>query len=239
MVMDKGLSLREAENMCDSSADFVDLLKFGFGTSLITKKLKEKINVYKKAGIKPYFGGSLFELFYARDMFDEFRRFVDNYEIEIIEVSDGVVEIPHNEKCEFIHILSKDYTVLSEVGYKVTGKELTNEQWIEYMQTELDAGSWKVIAEAREGGNMGIYDKAGMADCHLVQEINDAIKDNKIIWEAPLKNQQTWFIKLLGSQVNLGNIAPNEALPLETLRLGLRGDTLLDHLPEKKSKIKA
>lgn len=231
MVMDKGLSLREAEDLCDISAPYCDLIKLGFGTSLITSKLHEKIRLYKSAGLKPYFGGTLFEAFAVRDMLDDYRRFLDEYEMEVVEVSDGVMELEHGLKCEYISNLCKDYTVLSEVGTKLKGKEISNDKWISYMQTEMQAGAWKVIAEARESGNMGIYNDDGSANFELVLSIKKAVDPDVILWEAPLKTQQVWFIKLLGPNVNLGNIATNEIIPLETLRLGLRGDTLLTFLP--------
>ena len=231
MVMDKGLSLREAEDLCDISAPYCDLIKLGFGTSIITNRLLDKIKLYKSAGLRPYFGGTLFEAFAVRNMFDDYRRFLEEYEMEMVEVSDGVMELDHDLKCEYINTLSKEYTVLSEVGTKLKGKEISNDQWISYMTTELAAGAWKVIAEARESGNMGIYNDDGSANFELVLSIKKALDPNTILWEAPLKNQQVWFIKLLGPNVNLGNIATNEIIPLETLRLGLRGDTLLTFLP--------
>lgn len=231
MVMDKGLSLREAEDLCDISAPYCDLIKLGFGTSIITNRLHEKIKLYKSAGLKPYFGGTLFEAFAVRNMMDDYRRFLEEYEMEMVEVSDGVMELDHDLKCEYIVSLSKDFTVLSEVGSKLKGKEISNEKWISFMQTELQAGAWKVIAEARESGNMGIYNDDGSANFELILAIKKALNPDDILWEAPLKNQQVWFIKLLGPNVNLGNIATNEIISLETLRLGLRGDTLLTFIP--------
>jgi phosphosulfolactate synthase len=233
MVMDKGLSLREAEDLCDISAPYCDLLKLGFGTSLITNRLKEKIKLYKSAGLQPYFGGTLFEAFAVRNMIDDYRRLLDEYEMETVEISDGVMELDHELKCSYISTFSKSFTVLSEVGSKLKGKEISNEQWIEFMQTELNAGAWKVIAEARESGTIGIYNDDGSANYELILDIKKALNPDQILWEAPLKNQQVWFIKLLGPNVNLGNIATNEIIPLETLRLGLRGDTLLSFLPNK------
>jgi phosphosulfolactate synthase len=233
MVMDKGLSLREAEDLCDISAPYCDLLKLGFGTSLITTRLKEKIKLYKSAGLQPYFGGTLFEAFAVRNMIDDYRRMLDEYEMETVEISDGVMELDHELKCSYISEFSKNFTVLSEVGSKLKGKEISNDQWIEFMQTELNAGAWKVIAEARESGTIGIYNDDGSANYELILDIKKALNPDQILWEAPLKNQQVWFIKLLGPNVNLGNIATNEIIPLETLRLGLRGDTLLSFLPNK------
>lgn len=235
MVMDKGLSLREAEDLCDISAPYCDLIKLGFGTSIITSHLHEKIRLYQSAGLRPYFGGTLFEAFAVRDMVDDYRRYLDEFEMEVVEISDGVMELDHKLKCKYITDFSKNYTVLSEVGTKLKGKEISNEKWISYMQTELKAGAWKVIAEARESGNMGIYNDDGSANFELVLDIKKAVDPDLILWEAPLKTQQVWFIKLLGHNVNLGNIATNEIIPLETLRLGLRGDTLLTFLPCKNS----
>jgi phosphosulfolactate synthase len=206
-------------------------LKLGFGTGLLTPHLKEKIKIYRNAGLNPYFGGTLFEAFIARDMFDEFRKFIADSGVETAEISDGVLPIDHEKKCQYIQTLSKDFLVLSEVGTKLKGKEISNHQWVSWMQTELQAGAWKVIAEARESGNIGIYNEDGSANSTLVLDIRQHVNPDAILWEAPLKSQQVWFIKLLGSNVNLGNIAGNEVIPLETLRLGLRGDTLLDFLP--------
>jgi phosphosulfolactate synthase len=231
MVMDKGLSLREAEDLCEISAPYCDLIKLGFGTSLITKNLHEKIKIYKSAGLHPYFGGTLFEAFAVRNLIDDYRRFLDDCKMEYMEVSDGVMELDHQLKCNHISTFSKDFTVLSEVGTKLKGREISNEEWISSMKTELQAGAWKVIAEARESGNMGIYNDDGSANLELIMGIQTALDHNDILWEAPIKNQQVWFIKLLGPNVNLGNIATNEIIPLETLRLGLRGDTLLSFLP--------
>lgn len=233
MMMDKGLSLREVEDMLSRSADLIDIAKLGFGTSYVTNDLQEKINLYKQAGIKCYFGGTLFEAFIVRDMFDDYRKLLDKFGMEMTEVSDGSIEIPHDLKCEMINKLSKDYTVMSEVGSKEEGIIIHPNKWISMMNTELEAGSWKVIAEARESGNVGIYRSSGNAHTVLVNKILAQVNGDDILWEAPKKPQQVWFIKLLGSNVNLGNIAPNEVIPLETLRLGLRGDTFFSFLPEE------
>jgi len=233
MMMDKGLSLIEAESFVQSSAEFTDLVKFGFGTALINNQLKEKIQVYKKAGLKPYFGGTLFELFIIRGMFDEYRQFVSKSGLEFVEVSDGSILLDHNEKLEYIQKLSKDFTVLSEVGSKVKDVEIPPEEWVSFMKAELEAGAWKVIAEARESGTIGIYNSDGSANTSLIDDIIDHVSVDKVLWEAPNKAQQTWFIRLLGANVNLGNIATNEVVALEALRLGLRGDTLFDFLPQQ------
>jgi phosphosulfolactate synthase len=164
-------------------------------------------------------------------MFDEYRKFISESGVDTAEISDGVLPLDHDQKCRYIETLSKEFTILSEVGTKLKGKEISNEKWVSWMQSELNAGAWKVIAEARESGNIGIYNEDGSANSTLVLDIRKQVNADHIIWEAPLKSQQVWFIKLLGPNVNLGNIANGEVIALETLRLGLRGDTLLDFLP--------
>lgn len=232
MVMDKGLSLRGVEDFLSTSLDYIDIVKLGFGTSVLTKNLSEKINLYKEAGLKIYLGGTLFEIFIIRNQYKHFQDILYKYGLDTIEISDGSIHLEHTKKCEYIYELSKKFTVISEVGSKESNKVIPPYKWIEMMQKELDAGSWKVVAEAREGGNVGVFRNSGEVRSDLVDEILTKIPKNKIIWEAPKKNQQVWFIKLLGSDVNLGNIDAHEAIPLECLRLGLRGDTFFDFLPE-------
>lgn len=233
MVMDKGLGLREAEHFIEGNTDYVDIVKFGFGTALVTKQLEEKIKLYREAGMEPYFGGTLFELFYARGMKEDYFRFLDKYGLQLMEISDGSIIIPHDEKCELIAKASKNYKVLSEVGSKDSGIIVTPARWIKSMKNELQAGSWKVIAEGRESGNVGVFRPNGTAHTLLINRIIKNVSPDDIMWEAPQKSQQVWFIKLFGANVNLGNIAPNEVIPLECLRLGLRGDTFFDHLPKE------
>jgi phosphosulfolactate synthase len=225
MAMDKGLSLREAEDFVSVCSNYVDIIKLGWATSYVTPNLQDKIKIYQEAGIPTYFGGTLFEAFLVRDQFDDYRRVLDKYNMTFAEVSDGSIELEHEKKCKYISILSEQVTVLSEVGSKDAEKIIPPYKWIKLMQEELDAGSWKVIGEAREGGNVGLFRSTGEVRSGLVEEILTKIPFEKIIWEAPQKEQQVWFIKLLGTNVNLGNIAPNEIIPLETIRLGLRGDT--------------
>lgn len=225
MVMDKGLSLREVEDMLETSEHYIDIVKLGWATSFVTPKLKEKLALYKSAGIPCYLGGTLFEAFVVRDQFEDYQKVLDDFSLEYAEVSDGSIEMDHDKKCEYISILAKQVTVLSEVGSKDAAKIIPPYKWIEQMQTELEAGAWKVIGEARESGNVGLFRDSGEVRQGLVEEILTKIPMEKILWEAPQKAQQVWFIKLCGSNVNLGNIAPNEVIPLETIRLGLRGDT--------------
>lgn len=232
MVMDKGLSLREAENFVETTAHLTDLVKLGFGTSYITPNLKEKIKIYQDQGIRVYLGGTLFEAFYVRGQLDDYLALLDDLKLDMLEVSDGSMTIPHDEKCELIQRLSKDRTVLSEVGSKEEGILISPAKWIRMMQNELEAGSFKVIAEARESGTVGIYRPNGTAHVILINKILAKVKAEDILWEAPKKDQQVWFIGQLGANVNLGNIAPDDLIPLECLRIGLRGDTFFSYLPE-------
>lgn len=230
MVMDKGLSVRETEDMISVAGQYIDLVKFGFGTAMVSPNVMDKITILKEAGIKPYLGGTLFEAFVVRGIFSEFQKLVDKLNLDLVEVSDGTLEMDHSEKCNYIKELSKQVTVISEVGSKLAGVVIPNEKWVSMMKDELSAGSWKVIAEAREGGNIGIYKSDHSANTELIDSIAQSINMENVIWEAPLKNQQAWFIKLMGANVNLGNIAPNEVIALEALRVGLRGDTFFQFL---------
>jgi phosphosulfolactate synthase len=225
MVMDKGLSTEEARNFLSVSHPHVDIVKLGFGTSFVTPNLREKIEIYRSYDIPVYFGGTLFEAFLIRNQFNDYIAVCKDYGIDYMEVSDGSINIPHAEKCGYIEKLTKYGTVLSEVGSKDAAHIIPPYKWIELMRAELNAGSAYVIAEAREAGNVGIYRGSGEVREGLVQEILTQIPEEKIIWESPQKAQQLYFIELLGANVNLGNIAPSEMLPLETMRLGLRGDT--------------
>lgn len=225
MVMDKGLSLREVEDMISIGGGYADIVKLGWATSYVTPNLKEKIDLYHSHDIPVYLGGTLFEAFVIRDQIEDYIRVLEKYDLKYAEVSDGSIELDHDTKCKYIEKLAKYVTVLSEVGSKDAAKIIPPYKWIEQMQKELDAGAWKVIGEAREGGNVGLFRDSGEVRQGLVEEILTKIPFEKIMWEAPQKAQQVWFIKLLGTNVNLGNIAPNELIPLETIRLGLRGDT--------------
>ena len=224
MVMDKGLALRQVEDLLEVSSAYIDLVKLGWSTSYLTPNLAQKIELYHAAGIGVYLGGTLFEAFLVRNRFEDYRRLLDTYKLRYAEVSDGSVMIPHAEKCKYINILKEQVTVLSEVGSKDDQIILPPSKWIKLIGNELAAGAWKVIGEAREGGNVGLFRKTGEVRTGLVEDILAQIPAEKLIWEAPQKNQQVWFIKLIGSNANLGNIKPEEAIPLETIRLGLRGD---------------
>ena len=234
--MDKGLSIREAEDFVDSSGEVTDLVKLGFGTAYVTKKLKTKIRVYQEANIKVYLGGTLFEAFLIRKMKDDYKKLLNDLKLDTLEISDGSINLGHRRKCNLIKEFAKDFTVLSEVGSKEEGIFISPAKWINMMRAELDAGSWKVIAEARESGTVGIYRPNGTAHTVLINKILNKINKEDILWEAPKKEQQVWFIKLLGANANLGNISPNEVIPLECLRLGLRGDTFFEFIDVDKEK---
>lgn len=225
MVMDKGLSIPEVHNFMSVAGPHVDIVKLGFGTSFVTPNLREKIEVYRSYGMPIYFGGTLFEAFLIRNQIEDYINVCRDFNISHMEVSDGSITIPHAEKCGYIEKLTKYGTVLSEVGSKDATHIIPPYKWIELMRAELNAGSAYVIAEAREAGNVGIYRGSGEVREGLVQEILTQIPEEKIIWEAPQKAQQLYFIELIGCNVNLGNIAPTEVIPLEAMRIGLRGDT--------------
>jgi len=230
MMMDRGLSINDTKNFIDMCSPHTDIVKLGFGTSAISPHVRAKIDLYKEAGLMVYIGGTLFEAFIIRGMFEEYKQLLRNWNIEMCEVSDGSINISHEDKCKYIKNLAKEFQVVSEVGSKDENKLIAPYKWIELMQMELKAGSWKVIAEAREGGNVGIYNKGGDVRSDLIDEILTEISCENILWEAPRKTQQVWFIKMLGSNVNLGNISWDEIIPLETLRIGLRADTFFDYI---------
>lgn len=226
MVMDKGMGLEAVKDFLSVAAPYVDLVKLGFGTAYVTKNLKEKLRIYKEHQIPVYLGGTMFEACLVRHQVDDYIAALREFEIEYVEVSDGSIMIDHKTKCQYIERLAKEgLTVLSEVGSKDATHIMPPYKWIEQMSSELSAGSTFVIAEARESGNIGIYRGSGEVREGLVQEILTRIPAEKIIWEAPQKAQQVYFINLVGCNANLGNIAPVELLPLEAMRIGLRGDT--------------
>ena len=232
MMMDKGLSLRQVEDFIDANGAFTDFVKLGFGTSIVSNKLEDKIKLYKEANIRVYLGGTLFEAFIIRDLFGQYVKLLDKLKLDMVEVSDGSISMAHDKKCEYISKLSKNFTVVSEVGSKEEGFVIRPAKWTSMMKAELEAGSFKVIAEARESGTVGIYRASGHAHTLLINKILSSIDKDSILWEAPQKSQQVWFIKLLGPNVNLGNIGHDDVIPLETLRIGLRGDTFFSFLPK-------
>jgi phosphosulfolactate synthase len=233
MVMDKGMGLEGVKDFLSVASPYVDIVKLGFGTSYVTNNLKEKIKIYTDYNIPVYLGGTLFEAFLVRNQIDDYINMIKEYGLNHVEVSDGSVTIPHIEKCGYIEKLAKIAVVHSEVGSKDATHIMAPYKWIELMKAELEAGASYVIAEAREAGNVGIYRGSGEVREGLVQEILTQIPYEKIMWEAPQKAQQVYFLELLGANVNLGNIAPAEVIPLEATRIGLRGDTFDLYLNNK------
>src|SRR3954449_6811168 len=229
-VIDKGLNLRDIEGMFDTGGQFVDIVKLGWGTSYVTNNLEKKIALYRSFETPVVCGGTLFEVVYARDRIDEFKAWLVEHRFSHVEISDGSIEIPRERKLELIEDFARDFTVLSEVGSKDSSVEYSADEWTQWLQEELDAGAWKVITEAREGGTAGIFDAGGGMRTELIGDIAEAVGVDNVVFEAPSKAAQAWFIKQFGPSVNLGNIPPEEVIPLETLRLGLRGDTLKEVL---------
>jgi len=229
-VMDKGLNLRDIEGLFDTAGQFVDIVKFGWGTSYVTNNLEKKIALYRSFETPVVCGGTLFEAVYGRGRMDEFKQWLTEHRFSHVEISDGTLEIPRERKLELIADFARDFTVLSEVGSKDSSVEYTTAEWTRWLNEELEAGAWKVITEAREGGTAGIFDSSGGMRTELIGDIANVVGPANIVFEAPTKAAQAWFVKQFGPSVNLGNIPPDEVIPLETLRLGLRGDTLKEVL---------
>jgi len=229
-VMDKGLNIREIEGLFDTAGDYVDIVKLGWGTSYVTQNLEKKIALYRSFDTPIVCGGTLFEAVYARGKLDGFKRWLEHFRFSHVEISDGTLEIPRERKLELIADFARDFIVLSEVGSKDAEVNFAPYLWVQWIGEELEAGAWKVITESREGGTAGIFRPTGEMRTGLVDEIAHSIDYHDVIFEAPAKNAQAWFVRHFGPEVNLGNIAPEEVIPLETLRLGLRGDTLKEIL---------
>jgi phosphosulfolactate synthase len=238
VISDKGMSIAETENLLAVGRPYIDMVKLAFGTALVTPHIREKVKLYQSNNIPVFFGGLLFEAFVIRGQYNDYIKLLEEFELSFIEVSDGAISISHEEKCQYIKTLSQMGTVISEVGSKDKDKVKVTPpyQWINMMQAELDAGSAYLIAEAKESGTEGVYRNSGEVREGLVEEILTRIPGEKIIWEAPEKEQQLYFIRQLGCNANLGNIEPREVIPLETMRLGLRGDSFdlfLEHSGRK------
>jgi phosphosulfolactate synthase len=229
-VIDKGLNLRDIEGLFDTAGEYVDIVKLGWGTSYVTRNLEKKIALYRSFDTPVVCGGTLFEAVIARGKLDEYRSWLTENRFSHVEVSDGTIELAREQKLELIAELSKDFVVMSEVGSKDEDVVYAPYQWCEWMKEELEAGAWKVITEGREGGTAGIYRPTGEMRTGLIDEIVHEIELGDILFEAPTKASQAWFVSKFGPEVNLGNIPPEEVIPLETLRLGLRADTLKEIL---------
>ena len=227
-VLDKGLGPRGWEDVLEMSGDYIDIIKLGWGTSYVTKNLEKKLDVLKEKPV--VIGGTFFEVVYVKNQFDDYKRWLTSLGLTHVEISDGTIEIPRERKLELIADFARDFTVLSEVGSKDSEVVFAPYEWVEWIKEEKDAGAWKVITEAREGGTSGIFRSDGQMRTGLIAEIEHSVDFHDLVWEAPTKSSQAWFIKHFGPSVNLGNIPPEEVIALETLRLGLRGDTLKEVL---------
>jgi phosphosulfolactate synthase len=227
-VIDKGLGPRAWEDVLETSGEYIDIVKLGWGTAYVTPNLVRKLDVLR--GRRVVIGGTFFEVVYSQGKLAEYKRWLHELGLTHVEISDGVIDLPRERKLELIADFARDFTVLSEVGSKDSDVEYEPERWVEWIREELDAGAWKVITEGREGGSSGIYSGSGEMKTSLVEEIAAEVPLDSLVFEAPTKASQVWFIKAFGPSVNLGNIPPDEVIPLETLRLGLRGDTLKEVL---------
>lgn len=228
-VLDSGLSVAAVEGMLEVAGEYVDLVKLGWGTAVATGNLEAKLARYTEAEIPVMFGGTLTELAIAQDRLDALVAWLHELGLEYIEISDGTINIDHDRKLELISTLANEFTVLSEVGSKDDTRIMAPYRWVEQIESELQAGAWKVIAEARESGRTGIFRHDGEVRMGLIDEILHAVPAERVLFEAPLKDQQVWFVRRVGPDVNLGNISPEETLSLETIRVGLRADTAVAH----------
>jgi phosphosulfolactate synthase len=227
-VLDKGLGPRGWEDVLAMSGDYIDIVKLGWGTAYVTQNLDRKLDVLKEKRV--VLGGTFFEVVYVKNAFDDYKRWLQSLGITHVEISDGTVEMPRERKLELIADFARDFTVLSEVGSKDSEVVFAPYEWVQWIKEEKDAGAWKVITEAREGGTSGIFRADGDMRTGLIAEIEHGVDFADLVWEAPTQASQAWFVKHFGPSVNLGNIPPEEVIPLETLRLGLRGDTLKEVL---------
>jgi len=226
-VIDRGLSISEIEGLIEVAGEFVDIVKLGWGTALATGNLTPKLECYREHDIPVVLGGTLTELAISRGRLDELIAWVHELGLELFEISDGTIQLEHERKLELIERLAQEFTVLSEVGSKDdTGAITPPYVWVEQMRAELTAGAWKVIAEGREAGTAGIFRPSGEVREGLIGEIVHEIAPARIMFDAPRKDQQVWFVRRFGPEVNLSNVPAGEVLALETLRLGLRSDTL-------------
>ena len=225
-VLDKGLGPSQVEDLLAVAADSIDIVKLGWGTAAVTTNLPAKVEVYRQAGIPVCLGGTLLEVVLTQGKLEEYAAWATDVGIDHVEVSDGTITLDHDEKLRVIERLANEFTVLSEVGSKSEDVIFAPKRWVQMIQKELEAGAWKVITEGRESGTVGVYHADGKVKEGLIEEIREAVDPGRLLFEAPDKKQQVWFIKHFGSDVNLGNIAPDEVISVETLRLGLRGDTL-------------
>jgi len=226
-VLDKGLSLDQVRQFMEVASDYVDIVKLGWGTAVVTPNLKEKVALYRSHDVPVCFGGTFFEVCLRQNKLEEWLALVRECEMTCVEISDGTIAMEEEDKLALLRRFSKEFRVLSEVGSKDEAVVITPTKWVDSIRRELEAGAWKVITEGRESGTVGIYRPSGDVKDGLLEEIRTAFDTSQLLFEAPIKKQQAWFIKQFGANVNLGNIPPDEVISVETLRLGVRGDTLL------------
>jgi phosphosulfolactate synthase len=230
VVIDNGIPAGAFQDAITSAAYAIDLVKFGWGTALVTPRLEEKMACLEQHGIGYFFGGTLFEKFVAQDLADEYIEFCQRSGCEYLEVSDGTIHLAASRKAQLIARAAKEFTVLSEVGYKDAERSaaLTGDQWVSFIEEDFAAGATFVITEARESGRSGIADPSGQPRFDVIEQVIDSAVDcGRLVFEAPTKELQAFFVTRLGSDVNLANVAPDDVIALETLRLGLRSDTLV------------
>jgi phosphosulfolactate synthase len=226
-VLDTGLSLDQVRQFLEVAGDHVDIVKLGWGTPLVTPVLREKLALYRRHDVPVCFGGTFFEVALRQGKLDQYVAAVRDLGLDLFEVSDGTITLALEEKLDIVRRLAREFRVLSEVGSKSEQVVIAPYKWVVSIERELEAGAWKVVAEGRESGTVGIYQAGGQVKQGLVDEIVDRVDPDDLLFEAPVKSQQAWFITRFGANVNLGNILPDEVLSVETLRLGLRSDTLL------------
>ena len=226
-VLDKGLSLDQVRQFMEVASDYVDIVKLGWGTAVVTPNLKEKVALYRSHDVPVCFGGTFFEVCLRQNKLEQWLALVRECEMTCVEISDGTIAMEEEDKLALLRRFSKEFRVLSEVGSKDEAVVITPTKWVDSIRRELEAGAWKVITEGRESGTVGIYRPSGDVKDGLLEEIRTAFDTSQLLFEAPIKKQQAWFIKQFGANVNLGNIPPDEVISVETLRLGVRGDTLL------------
>jgi phosphosulfolactate synthase len=225
-VLDKGLSLTDVEGMLEVGASYIDIVKLGWGTAAVIENFRPKLELYRRYGIDVCCGGSLFEVALSRNRLDDYVGFLRDHGFRLVEISDGVIELPLKQKLQIIERLTKHFRVLSEVGSKDANVVVAPYRWVQQIRAELEAGAWKVVTEGRESGTVGLYRQSGEIRTGLIEEMEVQIDTSRLIFEAPQKAQQVWLVKHFGCNVNLGNIAPQEVISLETIRQGLRADTM-------------
>jgi phosphosulfolactate synthase len=229
MVIDGGLTLNLFADVVSSTPEYIDFVKFGWGTAVVTGGIRQKIDVLREHGIGFYFGGTLFEKFVMQERFDDYKRFCHEYGCQHVEVSNGTIMMSNAEKASYIRKLASDFTVVSEVGFKDPDRseQLPPSKWVEYINEDLTAGAKLVTLEARESGKSGICRPDGALRFGLIEDVLSAgIADDNLLFEAPSTALQTYFVTRIGPDVNLGNVPASAIIGLETLRLGLRADTL-------------